>query len=140
MPNAQTNARSDSTVQSPDTVLLINILHRFADSQILWAVRIIRLALHLNSNNFNGLIPRAQATTKSTREDFLHTAKLLSVLLDVYEDAALPIVPELGEIAVQKPFVHLVHAHRVMAGRLTAASERRSVLSASKITPRAGSL
>jgi hypothetical protein len=47
----------------------------------------------------------------------------LSLGLDVDEDAALAIVPELSEIAVQKPFVHLVHAHRVLAGRLTAASE-----------------
>jgi hypothetical protein len=49
----------------------------------------------------------------------------LSVRLDVDEDAALAIVHELSEIALQKPFVHFVHAHRVLARRLTAARENR---------------
>src|SRR2546423_13736120 len=81
LPNAQPNARSNATIQPPDAVLSVNVLQSLAHSQILWAVRIFGLALHLDSNDLNRLIPRAQATTKTTCEDLLHTAKLRSILL-----------------------------------------------------------
>jgi hypothetical protein len=80
LPNAKTNARSNATVQALHTVVSIDVSRRLTDGQVLRTVRVHGLALHLDADDLDGLVPRGQTTTKRRREDLLHDAELLALL------------------------------------------------------------
>lgn len=81
LPNTQTNARRDTPVETLHAVIRIDVLRRRHDVQVLGAIRIHRLALHLNADNLNRLVPGGQTTTQRRRKHLLHDAQLLAVLL-----------------------------------------------------------
>jgi hypothetical protein len=81
LPNAETNSRSNATVQTFHTVLAVDVVESLADRQVLGAVGVDRLGLHLDTDNLNGLIPCGQTTTKRGGRDFLNDAELLAALL-----------------------------------------------------------
>lgn len=81
LPNAESNTRSDTTVQSFDAVAFVDVLECFSDRQILGSVWVIGLALHLHPNDFDGLIPRRQTTTEGAGDDLFKATELLSLLL-----------------------------------------------------------
>jgi hypothetical protein len=81
LPNAETNTRSNATVQAFHTVLAVDVVERLTDRQVLGTVGVDRLGLHLDTDNLNGLVPRGQTTTKRGGRDLLHDAELLAALL-----------------------------------------------------------
>lgn len=81
LPNAETNPGGNAAVQSFQTVVLINVLGRLCNGQVLGAVGIYRLGLHLNTDDLDGLIPSAETTTQSRCNDLLHDTELLTILL-----------------------------------------------------------
>lgn len=81
LPNAETNSRSNATVKTLQPVVRVNVFRRLADRQVLGAVRVHSLGLHLNSDNLDGLVPSTQSTTERRCDDLLGDAKLLALLL-----------------------------------------------------------
>jgi hypothetical protein len=81
LPDAQTDTGSDTTVETLGTVLRVDVLESLADSHVLGTVGILLLALHLNTNDLDRLVPGGKTTTKSGSEDLLGSTKLLTVLL-----------------------------------------------------------
>lgn len=81
LPNTQTNARSDTSVKTLDTILLVDVLEGPAHVHVLGAVGILRLTLHLDSDNLDGLVPSRETTTNSRGSDLLNHTHLLTVLL-----------------------------------------------------------
>lgn len=81
LPHTQGDTRSNSSVKSLNTVGLINILEGLAHGKLLRAVWIVGLALHLDSNDFNRLIPSGQSTTKTRRADLLDRTQLFFFVL-----------------------------------------------------------
>lgn len=63
LPDAQTDTRSHTTVETTDAVAVVDVLESLADGQVLGAVRVRGLALHLDTDNLNGLVPGGQTTT-----------------------------------------------------------------------------
>lgn len=51
LPNAKSDSRSDTTVKSFQSILLVNVFCCRADREVLRTVRILFLALHLNTDD-----------------------------------------------------------------------------------------
>lgn len=105
LPDTKTNARSDTTVKTTDAVLAVNVAEGVADRHFLGAVRILLLALHLDTDNLNGLVPGAQATTKTGGNNLLVSSELLFAALAT--DVANPAFGETGQTETGTPVGHL---------------------------------
>src|SRR5580700_7413141 len=81
LPNAETNTRNDATIQAHNTILRVNVPCRIAHRHLRWPIRIHRLALHLHTDNLDGLIPSTKSTTQPTRQDLLQCTQLRTILL-----------------------------------------------------------
>ena len=81
LPNTQTNTGRNTTVQTLEAVGIVDILERLADGQVLGTVRVLGLALHLNPNNLNRLVPGGQTTADTRGDNLLASAQFLAVLL-----------------------------------------------------------
>ena len=81
MPNAQPNPRSNATVQTSHAVVGVDVLERLSHCQVLWSIWILRLALHLNPNDLDRLIPSAETTAQTAGQDLLEVAQFLTVFL-----------------------------------------------------------
>ena len=81
LPNAQSNARSNTTVETLETVLRVDISEGAADGHLLRPVGVVLLALHLDTHDLDRLVPGGQSTTERTRGDLLDRAEFLPVLL-----------------------------------------------------------
>lgn len=81
LPNAKTDSRSNTTVETLDTVVGVDVLERGGHVQVLGAVGINSLGLKLHTDNLNGLVPCAQTATKGGSGDLLNHTELLAVLL-----------------------------------------------------------
>jgi hypothetical protein len=107
LPYTQADARSDATVEPSHAVLGIHILQCLAHSQVLWPVGVLSLALHLNTNDLNRLIPCRQTTTDTTGDDFLHSSQLLAMLFACRLSDAL--LCESGETEARTPVCDLAN-------------------------------
>lgn len=81
LPDAQADTRGDTTVEALHTVLRVNVFEGLADSHVLGTVGVLLLALHLDTDDLNRLVPGGQTTTEGGSEDLLRSTKLLTVLL-----------------------------------------------------------
>lgn len=81
LPDTQTDTGSDTTVETLHAVLLVDVLEGLADSHVLGTVGVLLLALHLDADDLDGLVPGRKTTTKSRSEDLLRDTELLAVLL-----------------------------------------------------------
>jgi hypothetical protein len=81
LPDAQTDTGGDTTVETLHTVLRVDVLESLADSHVLGTVGILLLALHLDTDDLDRLVPGGETTTKGGSEDLLGSTKLLTVLL-----------------------------------------------------------
>jgi hypothetical protein len=81
LPDTKTNSGSDASVETLDTVLRVNIFGGLGDSEILWAVWIDGLRLHLDTDNLNRLVPGGETTTEGRGKDLLPHSEGLAVLL-----------------------------------------------------------
>jgi hypothetical protein len=75
LPNAQPNSRYNTSVQALDPILRVDVPERGAHSHLRWSVRIHRLALHLDSNDLDRLVPGTESTTQSRCQDLLPRAQ-----------------------------------------------------------------
>ncbi len=66
LPNAKPDPRSNTTIQTLEPILRIDVSQRLSNSQVLRSVGIHGFALHFHSNNLDGLIPGAETTTQTT--------------------------------------------------------------------------
>lgn len=57
LPDTQANTGCHTAVQTLDTVRVVDVLESFADSKVLGAVGVLSLALHLNPDHFDRLVP-----------------------------------------------------------------------------------
>ena len=105
LPNAETDARGYSTVETLNAVGIIDVLERVADSHLLGAVRVVLLALHLDADDLDGLVPGGETTTDGGSQDLLHGGQLLAVLL--VGDLADALLGEAGETEAGAPVGHL---------------------------------
>lgn len=81
LPDTQPNTRRNTTIQALDTVRVIDILESLTNSQVLRPIRVLRLALHLDADNLDRLIPSRQPTTKAAGQNLLEAAQSLPVIL-----------------------------------------------------------
>lgn len=81
LPNAESDPRGDTPVQSLDTVLLVNVLERATHAHLLRAVWILGLALHLDPDDLDGLVPGTETTAQRRRQDLLRHAQFLPIFL-----------------------------------------------------------
>lgn len=81
LPDAQTNTRSHTTVETTDAIAVVDVLESLADGQVLGAVRVRGLALHLDTDNLNGLVPGGQTTTETGSQDLFRGGQLSAFLL-----------------------------------------------------------
>lgn len=81
LPDAKHDPRRDTTVQTLQTILLVDVLERSANTHVLGSVGILLLALHLDADDLDRLIPGTQTTTKSTRDNLLGRRELLARVL-----------------------------------------------------------
>lgn len=77
LPDTQTDTGCHTTVETLETTRLVDVSECVADRHLLWAVRVVLLRLHLHTHDFDGLVPRAETTTKGRSEDALTRGKLL---------------------------------------------------------------
>lgn len=81
LPDTQSNTRRHTAVETTDTVVVVDVFESLADGEVLGPVGVLGLALHLNTDDLNGLVPGGQTTTKTRCEDLLPGRQLLAVLL-----------------------------------------------------------
>lgn len=84
LPNAETNTRSNTTVETRDTVGGVNVTESVSDRHLLGSVRVLLLALHLDTDDLNGLVPGGQTATETGSKNLLPGGELLAVLLASY--------------------------------------------------------
>lgn len=76
LPYSETNTRSDTTVQTLETVLLVDVGEGVADCHLLGSVRVLGLGLHFYAHDFDRLVPRAETSTKGRGKNSLGCAEL----------------------------------------------------------------
>ena len=111
LPDTQSNTRSDTAVETLDTVGLVDVLEGISDSHLLGAVGIILLALHLDTDDLDGLIPSGQTTTNGRGGDLLNRAELLALLLS--REIADSLLRETAETEARAPVGHLADGNSV---------------------------
>lgn len=111
LPHAQSNTGSDATVETLDTVGPVNVPEGVADRHLLGTVRVFLLALHLDSNDLDGLVPGGQTTTDTTGNDLLRGAQLLAVLLA--SDVTNTLLGETRQTETAAPVGHLTNGDGV---------------------------
>lgn len=111
LPDTQANTRRHATVETLNTIGIIDILESLANSQVLRSVRVILLALHLNPNDFNRLVPGGETTTQTGRQNLFNRGKLLAVVLA--SDLTDSSFSQTGETESGAPVGSLTDSNRV---------------------------
>lgn len=111
LPDAKTDSRSNATVKALHSVVRVDVPEGGCDIQVLRAIGVNRLGLELNTDDLNGLVPRAQTTTKGRGGDLLEDTELLTVLL-------IPDTPDAsfrntGQPETRSPVGDLAHRYGV---------------------------
>jgi len=81
LPNAQPNTWHNTTIQTLDAIVLVNVSRRVSNRHLLRTVRVLRLTLHLHADNLNRLVPSTQTATESRRQNLLPSIQLAAVIL-----------------------------------------------------------
>lgn len=81
LPDTQADSRSNAAVQPLETVVLVDVFERLADGQVLGPVGVVLLALHLDTDDLDRLVPGRKTTTKSAGGDLFNDAQLLATVL-----------------------------------------------------------
>lgn len=81
LPDTETNTGSDTTVQALHAVLAVDVLGRLHNSQVLGAVGVNSLRLHLDTDNLDRLVPGRETTTNGGGENLLPGIERLALLL-----------------------------------------------------------
>ena len=111
LPDTKTDAWSNATVKATDAVLAVNVTERVADRHLLGTVGILLLALHLDTDNLNRLVPGTEATTNGRGQNLLPGAKLLLFALAGHGlNSALS---QTTETEARAPVGHLADGHSV---------------------------
>ena len=105
LPDTQANAGGDATVQTLEAVGLVDVLERVADRHLLGAVGVVLLALHLDTDDLNRLVPSRETTTDGRGNDLLKGAELLVLLLA--RDVADALLGEPAQAEAGAPVGHL---------------------------------
>jgi len=113
LPNAQTNARGNTPVQTHETVGLVNVPERVTDRHLLGTVGIVLLALHLDADHLDRLVPSRETTTYRRGANLLQRGQLLAVLLA--RRLADALLGETAETETRAPVGHLADGHGVDA-------------------------
>jgi hypothetical protein len=113
LPNAQTHARNNATIQTPESVLRVDVLCSVSNRHLLRTVRILRLALHLHTDDLDRLVPSRETTTQTTGEDLLKGAQLGALLLASH--LADTLLGQARETESGTPVGHLANGHSVDA-------------------------
>ena len=80
LPYSETDSRRHAAIKAHDTILGVDVLECLADGKVLGTVWIFRLALHLDPNDFDGLIPRTETTSQAASQNLLERSQFLSIL------------------------------------------------------------
>ena len=81
LPNAQPDARRHAAIQAFDAVISVDVAECLANGQVLGAIGVVGLALHLDADDLDGLVPGAEAAAEAGRHHLLEPAELLAVVL-----------------------------------------------------------
>lgn len=111
MPNAQPDAWHHTTVQTPDTILGVDVCQCVPNSHLCRPIRIHGLALHLHADDLDGLVPRAETTTQTRREDLLPRIQLSAILLPSRLADAL--LRKAAEAETRSPVRHLADGYGI---------------------------
>lgn len=111
LPETQPSSRNHTTVQALQPVVLVNVLGSGGDRHLLWSVGVFRLALHLDPNHLDRLIPGTQTSSDSTREDLLPGIQLDIVSLPT--DFANGLLRQTRQSKARTPVRHLANGNRV---------------------------
>lgn len=113
LPDTKTDSRDDTAVQALDTVVGVNVSKGVADSHLLGSVRIVLLALHLHTDDLDGLVPGTETTTETGGDDLLPGCQLL--LLRLAGEGADPSLGQTAETETTSPVGHLANGNGVDA-------------------------
>lgn len=111
LPDAETNARCDTTVQALDTVLRVDVAEGVSDSHLLGTVGVLCLALHFDTNDLNRLVPSAEATTNGGSSNLLDCAELL--VLGLASHLLNTVLSKTAETESASPVGHLANGDGV---------------------------
>lgn len=111
LPDTKTNARSNTTVEAADAILAVNVAESVSDRHLLGAVGVLLLALHLDADNLDGLVPGAETTADRGSKDLLHGRELLVAALA--SGGANPALGETRETKAGAPVGHLADSNSV---------------------------
>ena len=75
LPHAQADTRHDTAVEAFDAGLAVDVLERVADGHLLGPVRVVLFALHLDTDDFDGLVPGGEAAAERGCEDLFGYAE-----------------------------------------------------------------
>ena len=76
LPHAQTDTRHDTAVQAFYAGLSIDVFESVADGHLLGPVGVVLFALHLDTHDFDGLVPGGETSTERRGEDLFGYAEL----------------------------------------------------------------
>lgn len=105
LPDTQADTGGNTTVETLETVVLVDVLGSVADSHLLGSVGILLLALHLDTDDLNGLVPGRETTTEGTGSDLFESRELVAVLLA--GDIPDPTLSKTAETETGTPVGHL---------------------------------
>lgn len=111
LPDAKTNAGGNTTVKASKTVGVVDVAEGVADSHLLGAVGVLRLGLHLDADNLNGLVPGRETTTNGRGDNLLASAELF--LFTLAGGAADTALGETAETEAGAPVGHLANGDGV---------------------------
>lgn len=77
LPDSQTNSRRNTTVQTLDSTLLVNVSESISHSHFLWAIRVVGFGLHFYAHDFDGLVPGGETSSKGRGEDAFGSGEFL---------------------------------------------------------------
>jgi len=113
LPNAKTDSGSNTTVKTLNTVVGVDVVERLANSQVLGAVRVDGLGLHLDTDDLDRLVPCGQTTTERGSGDLLHHGELLAALLVPH--FANTVLGNAGQTEARTPVGDLAHSDGIDA-------------------------
>lgn len=105
LPNAETNSRGNTSVEAPDAIVVINVTESVTDRHLLGSVGVVLLALHLDTDDLDRLVPSAETTTESTSKNLLAGRELVALLLA--GGRADPALGQSAETETGSPVGHL---------------------------------
>src|ERR1700710_2335859 len=81
LPDAQAYTGRHTPVEALEAIRAVDVLEGLADSQVLRPAGVLGLALHLNADNLDRLVPGGETTTKARSQDLLEGGQLLAIFL-----------------------------------------------------------